>query len=248
MLDLPATGPRSSRAIGTGKGCALLQPYDMEVGAGHLPHRHLPARARPGAVARRLRAAVAPPQGRPLRREPEPAAALLPVPGGPEALAARHPRPLPRLARGARLRPQAERRALRRGRLGEPDARRLGPGLGSVAERHGDHAVHLLPAGGRPRLQAGHRRDHLRPRAPRDVPAGRGERLRPRVDRVGGERREARLTYGDVYHQNEVEQSHATTSSTPTPRRSSGIFGDYEAERQAADAKRSWRSPPTSRC
>ena len=38
---------------------------------------------------------------------------------------------------------------------GNPDARRLGPGLGSLAERHGSHAVHLLPAGRRPRLQAG---------------------------------------------------------------------------------------------
>jgi len=25
------------------QGCALLQPYDMEVGAGHQPYRHLPA-------------------------------------------------------------------------------------------------------------------------------------------------------------------------------------------------------------
>ena len=55
----------------------------------HLPHRHLPARARPRALERRLRAAVAPPEGRPLRREPEPPAALLPVPGGAEALAGR---------------------------------------------------------------------------------------------------------------------------------------------------------------
>jgi glycyl-tRNA synthetase alpha subunit len=39
-------------------------------------------------VERRLRAAVAPPEGRPLRREPEPPAALLPVPGGAEAVAA----------------------------------------------------------------------------------------------------------------------------------------------------------------
>ena len=31
------------------------------------------------------------------------------------------------------------------------------------------------------RLQADHRRDHLRPRAAGDVPAGRGQRLRPRV-------------------------------------------------------------------
>ena len=56
---------------------------------GHVAHGDLPARARPRAVARRLRAAVAPPEGRPLRREPEPDAALLPVPGGAEALAAR---------------------------------------------------------------------------------------------------------------------------------------------------------------
>ena len=100
----------------------------------------------------------------------------------------------------ARHRPAGERHPLRRGRLGVADARRLGPGLGSVAERHGSHAVHLLPAGRRPRLQAGARRDHLRPRAPGDVPAGQGQRLRPGLDADG-------VTYGDVYHQNEVEQS-----------------------------------------
>ena len=72
----------------------------------HEPHRDLPARARPRAVEGRLRAAEPAPQGRPLRREPEPAAALLPVPGGAQAGAGRHPRPLPRLARGARLRPE----------------------------------------------------------------------------------------------------------------------------------------------
>jgi Trk K+ transport system NAD-binding subunit len=33
-----------------------------------------------------------------------------------------------------------------------PDAGRLGPRLGGVAERHGSHAVHLLPAGRRPRV------------------------------------------------------------------------------------------------
>ena len=65
----------------------------------HVAHGDVPARARPGAVARRVRAAVAPPEGRPLRREPEPPAALLPVPGRAEALAAGHPRPLSRLAR-----------------------------------------------------------------------------------------------------------------------------------------------------
>ena len=165
------------------RGCALLQPYDMEVGAGHEPHRDLPARPRPRAVEGRLRAAEPTAEGRPLRREPEPAAALLPVPGGAQARAGRHPRPLPRLARGARLRPEEQRRPLRRGRLGEPDARRVGPRLGGLAERHGGDPVHLLPAGRRHRLQADHRRDHLRPRAPGDVPAGRRQRLQAAVDR-----------------------------------------------------------------
>src|SRR5690606_32731964 len=47
----------------------------------HLAHRHVPARHRPGTLARGLRPTLAPPQGRALRREPQPAAALLPVPG-----------------------------------------------------------------------------------------------------------------------------------------------------------------------
>ena len=79
--------------------------------------------------------------------------------------------------------PARERHPLRRGRLGVADARRVGPRLGSVAERHGSHAVHLLPAGRRPRLQAGAGRAHLRARAARDVPAGQGQRLRSRLGR-----------------------------------------------------------------
>ena len=67
---------------------------------------------------------------------------------------------------------------LRRGQLGVADPRRLGPGLGNLAERHGSHPVHLLPAGRRHRVLSGHRRDH-RPGAPGHVPAGRGLGLRP---------------------------------------------------------------------
>ena len=78
---------------------------------------------------------------------------------------------------------QAPRHPLRRGRLGEPDARRLGPRLGMLVRRHGGEPVHLLPAGRRLRVQPGRRRDHLRPRAPRDVPAGRRQRLRPQLQR-----------------------------------------------------------------
>ena len=62
----------------------------MEMGAGTF-HPATTLRALgPEALERRLRAAVAPPDGRPLWREPQPAAALLPVPGDPEAVAGRH--------------------------------------------------------------------------------------------------------------------------------------------------------------
>ena len=68
----------------------------------------------------------------------------------------------------------------------------LGSGLGSVDERHGDHAVHVLPAGRRTRMQADHRRDHLRTRAAHDVPAGCRQRVRPRLHALEGPRRGAR--------------------------------------------------------
>ena len=58
----------------------------MEVGRRHLPPGDHAARARAEAVERGLCAAVAPAEGRPLWREPQPAAALLPVPGDPEAV------------------------------------------------------------------------------------------------------------------------------------------------------------------
>src|SRR3546814_7945815 len=64
----------------------------------HLPSRHHPARAGAGDLEGGLRAALAAADRRALRREPEPAAALLPVPGDPEALAAEPPGALPRFA------------------------------------------------------------------------------------------------------------------------------------------------------
>ncbi len=47
------------------KGCAVLQPYDMEVGAGTLPGNDT-ARARPQALEGRLCSTLAPPLRRPL--------------------------------------------------------------------------------------------------------------------------------------------------------------------------------------
>jgi hypothetical protein len=75
----------------------------------------------------------------------------------------------------------------------------VGPGLGGLAERHGGDAVHLLPAGRRHRLQAHHGRDHLR--------AWSGWRCTCRASTSVDLPGPTGLSYGDVYHQNEVEQS-----------------------------------------
>ena len=219
--QLPATHPQAAGLLGRAglRAAAALRHGSRR---RHQPHRHLPARARPRALEGGLRAAQPPAQGRPLRRQPEPPAALLPVPGGAQARAGRHPRAVPRLARSARLRPEEERRALRRGRLGEPDARLLGPGLGGVAQRHGGHAVHLLPAGRRHRLQADHRRDHLRPGAPGDVHPGRRKHLRPAVG--AGHHATATST-------TRTKSSRApTTSSTATSSSCSRAFGAHERQ------------------
>ena len=87
------------------------------------------------------------------------------------------------IARRDRHRPAAARHPLRRGRLGEPDARRLGPRLGMLVRRHGGEPVHLFPAGRGLRMRAGRGRADLRARAPRHVRAGRRERLRPQLQR-----------------------------------------------------------------
>ncbi len=64
---------------------------------------------------------------------------------------------------------------------GNPHPGRLGPGLGNLAGRHGGDPVHLLPAGRWHRLLPGHRRADLRPGTPGHVSAGRGFGLRPGV-------------------------------------------------------------------
>ena len=164
------------------QGCALLQPYDMEVGAGTF-HTATFLRA---IGPEPWNAAYVQPSRRPkdgrygdnpnrLQHYYQYQVVLKPSPADIQDLYLDSLKDLG-------IDPQRARHPLRRGRLGVADARRLGPGLGSVARRHGGHAVHLLPGSRRPRLQAGARRDHLRPRAPGDVPAGQGQRLRPGVD------------------------------------------------------------------
>ncbi len=145
----------------------------------------LPAGPRPRAVERGLRGAVQAPERRPLRREPQPALSAPPVPGDPQAKPAGRAGDLPRVAEGDRDRSARARHPLRRGRLGEPDAGRLGARLGGLVRRDGDHPVHLLPAGGRLRDPPGRCGADLRARADRHVPAGRRERLRHRVGEGG---------------------------------------------------------------
>ena len=99
-------------------------------GRRHLPPRHLPARHRPGSVGGCASSSLPETFGRTLWREPQPAAALLPVPGGDEAFAARHPGRLSGLPRPPRYRPARARHPLRRGQLGEPHPRGVGARLG----------------------------------------------------------------------------------------------------------------------
>ena len=119
-------------------------------GRRHDASRDVPAGARPAALERRLRAAVAAAGRRPVRREPEPAVQAPSVPGHPQAGARRRAGPLSAEPRGVRHRPARARRAVRGGQLGVADARRLGHRLAGAVRRPGNHAVHLLPAGRRP--------------------------------------------------------------------------------------------------
>src|SRR5215471_8285491 len=163
---LVAAGVRDSRALRHGGG------------RRHFSHRHVPACGGAGALASSLRSALPPSDRRTLREEPFSPAALLSISGGDQTLAPAHPRSLSRKPRSARARSPRARCAIRRGQLGVTDARGLGTRLGGVAVRHGDHAVHIFPAGRRSRLPPGDGRDHLWARAPRDVSAGRREHLR----------------------------------------------------------------------
>ena len=94
--DQVVPGPDPGAAAVLGRA-GLRDPAALRHGGGrrHVPPGHHLARARPQALERGLRAALAPAQGRPLRREPQPAAALLPVPGDHEAVAGGHSGPLP---------------------------------------------------------------------------------------------------------------------------------------------------------
>ena len=221
------------------QGCLILQPYDMRMGAGTF---HTATTLRALGPEPWNAAFVQPcrrPDRRPLRREPQPAAALLPVPGDPQAEPARPAGALPQEPRADRHRSAQARHPLRRGRLGKPDARRLGPRLGSVVRRDGGDPVHLLPADGRVRLQAGRRRADLRARAAGDVHPEQGQRVRPRLQRPRRDlrRRVPRERAADV----EVELRGRRHRRAVRPVRQGRGRVPQRARRTTS------RSPPTSR-
>ena len=133
----------------SGQGCVILQPYDVEMGAGTF---------HPATTLRALgpepwKAAYVQPCRRPtdgrygenpnrLQHYYQYQVILKPSPPDLQALY------LGSLAAiGIDL--AEARHPLRRGRLGKPDARRLGARLGGLVRRHGGDPVHLFPAGRR---------------------------------------------------------------------------------------------------
>ena len=159
-------------------GCVILQPYDMEVGAGTFH----PATTLRALGPKPWNAAYVQPSRRPkdgrygenpnrLQHYYQFQVILKPSPPDLQELY------LKSLA-AIGIDSQSARHPLCRGRLGKPDARRLGAGLGMLVRRHGSVAVHLLPAGRGRRMRAGRRRTHLRAGAARLLCAGR----RPRLD------------------------------------------------------------------
>ncbi len=218
------------------QGCVVLQPYDMEVGAGTFhPATTLRSLGPEPWNAAYVQPSRRPKDGRygenPNRLQHYYQFQVIMKPSPPDILDL-YLASLDAIG----IDTTRQRHPLRRGRLGKPDARRLGARLGGLVQRHGGDAVHLLPAGRRLRLQARLRRDHLRPRAPRHVRAGRRPRLRPQFQRPRG--RASKLTYGDVFLQAEQEYSrfnfeHADTEVLLQH------FKDAEAECQALlDARR----------
>src|SRR5262245_61250269 len=83
--DVPGPDPRAAALLGRSR---LRDPAAVRSRSRrwNISQRDLPARAGPRAMERRLRAAIATPDGRTLWRQPVPVAALLPVPGRHQAV------------------------------------------------------------------------------------------------------------------------------------------------------------------
>ena len=155
------------------RGCVILQPYDMEMGAGTFH----PATTLRALGPKPWRAAYAQPCRRPkdgrygenpnrVQHYYQFQVILKPSPPDLQQLY------LDSLA-AIGLDARSARHPFRRGRLGEPDPGRLGTGLGVLVRRDGGLAIHLFPTGRRSGVRAGGRRTHLWARTPGLLPAGR---------------------------------------------------------------------------
>ena len=148
---------------------------------------------------------------------------------------------------------RAARHPLRGGRLGEPDARRLGPRLGGLVRRHGGQPVHLLPAGRRPRLPPGLGRAHLRPRAAGDVRA-RLRRRQPDAVQRPRQRRSRSPTATSSARPRRSTPAGTSTWPTPpccsatsrTPRRNAPASSPSRTWTRGPAGASSWRCPPTT--
>src|SRR3989338_9709457 len=96
IRDIPGTHTRAVPLL-VAPGLRAVAALRHGDGRRHVPYRDVSARYRSGAVAGGVRAALAPPQGRPPRRQPQSPAALLSVSSRPQAVAGEHPGALPRL-------------------------------------------------------------------------------------------------------------------------------------------------------
>ena len=129
------------------QGCVILQPYDMEVGAGTFhpattlqpSGRHLECRLRTALAAAK--------DGRygenPNRMQHYYQFQVIMKPSPPDILDL-YLKSLDAIGIDTTLN---DIRFVEQ--LGKPDARRVGPRLGSLVQRHGGDAIHLLPAGRR---------------------------------------------------------------------------------------------------
>ena len=188
---VPGSDPASAGILGGG---GLRDRAAVPHGGrrGHDEPRDDLALPRSRAVVHGVRRAEYSPDRWPLRGEPVPPAALLPVSGPDQAVAGRYSGVVSALVGRNWYRRRRARHPLCRGQLGGADAGRVGHWLGGLARRYGGHAVHVLPAGRRHRLRSDLGRDHVRPRAPCDVPAGGRLLLGPAVGARRHVRRRAR--------------------------------------------------------
>ena len=219
-------------------GCLIWQPYYTQVGAGTMnPATFLRVLGpEPWNVAY-VEPSIRPDDGRygenpnRFQQHYQYQVILKPDPGNPQELYLR-------LAGGAGPRPARARHPLRGGQLGVARPGRLGPGLGGVAGRAGDHPVHLLPAGGRPAARPGVGGDHLRPGAHPDRAAQRAGHLGRAVERGRDLRRSA--AQGRVRAQQVLLRDRRRG-----PLRE--MYDLYEAEAEAAWPA-GWCCPPTITC